>query len=195
MKEIIVIGTLHHEFTPKSELEELLKEINPDKVLVELSPEEMLRPREDSIRDEMFFAYDWAIENGKQVDVYDIENDILKEGVTGKEPDFAKVGSEIGELLKSHSWKEQNNEEVWKTPEYTKLEDYITEKYFNAEKIEERDQIMLQNIKDKLIEGKNLILTGTAHLTFFKEQLPDTILPLTRHFMPSDQIGKNTAGL
>lgn len=180
MKEIIIIGTLHHEFTPKPELEEIIKEINPDKVLVELSPEEMVRPREDSRRDEMFFAYDWAIENGKQVDVFDIENDILKEGITGKEPDFAKVGSEMGELLKVHSWKDQNNEEVWKTPAYTKLDDYLKEKYFNTEKVEERDQIMLQNIKDKLVEGKNLIVTGTAHLTFFKEQLPSAILPLRK---------------
>jgi len=34
MKEIIIIGTLHHEFTPKPELEEVLNEINPDKVLL-----------------------------------------------------------------------------------------------------------------------------------------------------------------
>ncbi|MEO5646509.1 MAG: hypothetical protein ABIO57_01930 [Candidatus Paceibacterota bacterium] len=180
MKEIIIIGTLHHEFTPKAELEEIIKGINPDKVLVELSPEELLRPREDSIRDEMFFAHDWAVENGKQVDVFDIENHTLKDGFTGREVGLIQLGSEMGELLKVHSWKEQNSENAWKTPEYTKVNDLIMEKYFNSEKLEERNQTMLQNIKDKVIEGKNLVIAGTAHLTFFKEQLPNAILPLRK---------------
>ena len=176
MKKIIIIGTLHGGWTPKNELEEVLKSLNPDKVLVELSREELLRSREDSIRDEMFVAYDWATENGKQVDVFDIENNTLKEGVTGKEPEFAELQIKAQELLKQYSWKDLNKVEPWNNSEVTHLDNALMEKYFDAEKNKERDFILLQNIKNKLIDGVNVIFTGMAHLTFFKEQLPEAKL-------------------
>ncbi len=176
MKEIIIIGTLHGDFTPKAELKEVLNSLNPDKVLVELSPEELARPVVKSIRDDMFTAYDWATENNKETAVFDVENETLKEGVTGKEPEFAEFGSAIEELLKKHSWKELNKKEPWKNSGVLDLENKLMEKYFNVEKIKERDFIMLQNIKDNLIEGKNVVLTGIGHLTFFKEQMPEAKL-------------------
>lgn len=176
MKEVIIIGTLHGGFTPKEELKELLSSINPDKVLVELSPEELARPVVKSTRDDMFTAYDWATGNNKQVAVFDIENDTLKEGVTGEEPEFAEFGSAIEGLLKEYSWKELNREEPWKSSDVLGLENKLMEKYFNIEKNQERDFTMFQNIKDNLIEGKNVVLTGTGHLTFFKEQMPEAKL-------------------
>lgn len=176
MKEIIIIGTLHGGWTPKDELEEVLKTINPDKVLLELSLEELLRPREQSIRDEMFAAYDWAVQNGKDIDVFDIENNTLKEGVTGKEPEFAELQSKAQELLKQYSWKDLNKSGPWNNSEVTQLDEALMEKYFDAEKTKERDLTLLQNIKDKLVDGINVVVTGTAHLTFFKEQMPEARL-------------------
>jgi len=93
-QSIIIIGTLHDKWTPVNELRDTLNELNPDKVLIELSKEELRdRPREDSIRDEMFAAYDWAIENSKQVDVFDVEVSTLKKGVTGKELNFIVINN------------------------------------------------------------------------------------------------------
>jgi hypothetical protein len=35
---------------------------------------------------------------------------------------------------------------------------------------------MVRNIKENLIDGKNVVLTGAAHLTFFKEHIPEATL-------------------
>jgi hypothetical protein len=61
-KQIIIVGTIHLNWTPANELKEILNEFKPDKLFIELSPEEAQnRNREESIRDKMFVAYDWAI--------------------------------------------------------------------------------------------------------------------------------------
>jgi len=38
---VVIIGTIHLNWTPKDELWEVLSDINPDQVLVELSDEEL----------------------------------------------------------------------------------------------------------------------------------------------------------
>ncbi len=179
MKETIIIGTLHGGSTPKDELLKILNTVNPDNVLVELSLEELNdRPRTDSIRDEMFAAYDWAVEHHKDVDVFDIEDDILKEGITGSEPDFVELELKVKDLLKDYSWKELNRKEPWNIPEVVRLEDSIVEKYFDPEKMKARDFQLLRNITDKLKDGVNIVITGAGHLTFLKQHMPTATLPL-----------------
>jgi len=176
-QSIIIIGTLHDKWTPVNELRDTLNELNPDKVLIELSKEELRdRPREDSIRDEMFAAYDWAIENSKQVDVFDVEVSTLKKGVTGKELNFIKLENKVKKLLKEYSWKDLNNLKPWNISEVTELEDKIVEKYFDKDKMREREFKMLNNLNKLIIDGKNVIIIGTGHLTFFQEQIPDAKL-------------------
>ncbi|MCF7816099.1 MAG: hypothetical protein K9M10_00005 [Candidatus Pacebacteria bacterium] len=178
MKKVIIIGTIHLNWTPKEELWETLSNINPDQVLVELSDEELnLRPRNDSIRDEMFFAYDWAIQHNKLVNYFDTEDSPLKEGVTGKEPEFMEHELRSKELLKNYSWKDLNKMEPWKISEVKELEDKITEKYFDIKKSKEREQKMLGNILSKLIEGTNVVIIGAGHLSFFEKEIPGAILP------------------
>ncbi len=179
MKKIIIIGTIHGGSTPKEELEEVLNNINPDQVLVELSYEELNnRPRENSIRDEMFAAYDWAVRNKKKTDCFDIESNTLKKGVTGKELEFLKLEMKVKELLKGYSWKDLNKEEPWEIPEVAELENEIIEKYFNAEKQKEREYKILEIARGKLIDGVNVIVTGAGHLSFFKKEMPEAIFPL-----------------
>jgi hypothetical protein len=81
------------------------------------------------------------------------------------------------ELLKNYSWKDLNNEEPWKIAEVAKIENDIVEKYFDINKSKQREYKMLENIKKNLVEGKNLILTGAGHLTFFQKELPEAKLP------------------
>ncbi|MEX1027355.1 MAG: hypothetical protein WD049_05020 [Candidatus Paceibacterota bacterium] len=173
MQEIILIGTIHSGWTPVDELRQVLAEQQPDKVLVELSPEELKRSREDSIRDEMFTAHDWAVENDVPVGVFDVENHILKEGVTGKEPAFTEYEQKSKEILNGYTWKELNNEKPWQSPEITALEEQMNKEYIDVEKSKQREQTMLENIKDDLIERRNVVVTGTRHLSFFKQNLPD----------------------
>lgn len=178
MKKVIIIGTIHLNWTPREELWEVLNNINPDQVLVELSGEELnMRPRSDSIRDEIFSAYDWAIQNNKLVNYFDTEDSPLKDGVTGKEPEFLEHELKSKELLKNYSWKDLNKTEPWRISEVKELEDKITEKYFDMKKSKEREQKMLGNILNKLIEGTNVVITGAGHLSFFEKEIPDAILP------------------
>ena len=178
MKEVIIIGTIHLNWTPKDELEKVLSDINPDQVLVELSGEELNeRPRKDSIRDEMFVAYDWAVRNKKMVDYFDTGDSSLKDGVTGKEPEFLQQELRYKELLKNYSWKDLNKEKSSNIPEVKKLDDEIEEKYFDKEKSKKREHAMLDTIRGKLVEGTNVIVTGAGHLSFFKKEIPDAILP------------------
>lgn len=177
MKEIIVVGTIHLNWTPKEEIEDVLAELKPDQLLVELSPNELKRSRHESIRDEMFFAYDWAKNNNIPVAVFDIEQSGLKEGVTGKEPEFIEHEMKSMDLLKNYSWKDLNKIEPWQISEIASLEKEIEEKYFDKEKSKQREFQMLKNIKEKLIDGRNVVVTGAGHLTFFKEHLPEAKLP------------------
>lgn len=178
MKKVIIIGTIHLNCTPKGELEEVLRDINPDKVLVELTNNELNGDlREDSIRDEMFVAYDWGVRNKKMVDYFDTEYNTLKDGVTGKESEFLQYELRCKKLLKDYSWKDLNKEEPWNIPEVAKLEDEIEKKYFDDEKSKKREYKMLDNIRSKLIDGTNVIITGAGHLSFFKREMPEAILP------------------
>lgn len=178
MKEVVIIGTIHLNWTPKEELWEVLNYINPDQVLVELSDEELnIRPRTDSIRDEMFSAYDWAIKNNRLVNFFDIEDSPLKNGITGKEPEFIEHELRSKELLKNYSWKDLNKAEPWKISEVKEIEDKIVEKYFDLTKSKEREQKMLANILSKLIDGTNVIVTGAGHLSFFERELPNAVIP------------------
>lgn len=178
MKKVIIIGTIHLRWTPKEELWEVLSDLNPDQVLVELSDEELhVRPRSASIRDEMFFAYDWAVEHNTLVNFFDTEDSPLKDGITGEEPEFVEHELKCKELLKNYSWKDLNKREPWRISEVKELEDVIIEKYFDVEKSIEREQKMLNTIVDKLIEGTNVIVTGAGHLSFFEKEIPDAILP------------------
>ena len=179
--KVVIIGTIHLNWTPKDELWEVLSDINPDQVLVELSEEELnLRPRSDSIRDEMFAAYDWAIQHKKLVNYFDTEDSPLKDGVTGKEDEFLEHELKCKELLKNYSWKDLNKLEPWKISEVQELEDKITTKYFDIKKSQGREQKMLKEIRAKLIEGTNVIVTGAGHLSFFEKEIPDAQLPF-RH--------------
>lgn len=177
MKEVLVIGTIHLNWTPKDELEEALRNLRPDKLHVELSPEELNKPREDSIRDEMFVAYDWAARNNIPVSVFDIDEDILKDGVTGKESEFMAHELKEKELLKNYTWKDLNSAKPWQEPVIAALEKEIVKKYFNKEKSELREHKMLKNVKDGLIEGRNVIVTGAGHLNFFEREIPSAELP------------------
>lgn len=178
MKEIVIVGTIHLNWTPKEELEKVLADLKPDKVLVELSPDELEQGEKESIRDEMFAAYNWAVDNGVAVAVFDVDDvSGLKEGVTGKEPEFVEHELKCKDLLRGHSWQDLNKVEPWQIAEVATLEKEIEDKYFDKEQSRQREMKMLANVKSELIEGKNVIVTGTGHLTFFKEQLPDSQLP------------------
>jgi hypothetical protein len=177
MRTIIIVGTIHLNWTPQAELEQALSELNPNKVFIELSENELAQPRKDSIRDEMFVSYDWAKQHNIPFTVFDVEHSGLKEGVTGTEPEFMEHELKCKELLKEYSWKDLNNVEPWQISEVAALEKEIEDKYFDTNKSKQRELAMLENINKELVDGVNVIITGAGHLTFFKDHIPEAVLP------------------
>ncbi len=177
-KNLIIIGTLHCKSTPHQELVEVLENIAPDKLLVELAPEELgAERRKTSIRDEMLAAYDWAIHTGVAVEVFDSENDILRDGITGQEPAFQEYSEVSKRILRSYSWKELNQADPWNAPELQALDKAMDLQYIDPVKSARRDTMLLNEIKNKIIAGKNVVLVGAGHLDLLQKHLPDAEFP------------------
>lgn len=176
--KISIIGTVHAGWTSHQELIDEIKKLDPDNILLELSPEELFeRSPEQSMRDEMFAVYNWAKQNNISVVPIDIENDILKEGVTGREAEFSEFEEKSRKILNDYSWKDLNNEAPWNDPEVARLDRELEEKYIDQKKSRTRDERMAANIKDSLVNGNNVVVTGTAHLSFLMERFPEAVFP------------------
>lgn len=179
MRKIYLIGTLHAGYTPNDELKEVLEEIRPNQVLVELPNEAREELSERKIYPtEMVFAYDWAIENNINTGKFDVseEHSYFNKGRGPEDPEYVKYLKDLEETLKKYSWKEFNNPELNESLEHP-MEDVL----FDKEQANIREQAMLRNILDIIDdEGVVVIITGAAHLKYFKENLPESILPLMK---------------
>ncbi len=177
MRKIYIIGTIHGGYTPHLELEEVLRNIQPDQALVELShkPNEDTAEK-DSFRSEMLFAYNWAEENGIKVEIFDVDDDhvYFNEGYGPKSSEYRKLHKEQEEIIKKYTWKQFNRKE------FNELLDHpLLEIIFSKEQEEIREAKMIQNIKRKMIsEGRVVIISGAGHLKYFADSLPNTFVPL-----------------
>lgn len=180
MKKVIVIGTIHLDWTPKSELLLEVKKHKPDKIFIELTKKEVEGGRENSIRDEMFFVLNFAEEENIPYYLFDTDINTLKEGVTGKEKGFLEYENKVKKLLSDYSWKDLNSRKPWENSEVKKNEDYIVEKFFDIEKMKQRNELISKNIQENLVEGTNVIVTGAGHITDLLEDLPNSVAPLRK---------------
>jgi pheromone shutdown protein TraB len=178
MKQVILIGTIHLNWTPKDELIEEIKKYSPDKLLIELTEKEVKDGPEKSIRDEMFFALNYAKEAGVEYHLFDTDISTMKLGVTGKEPEFEEYEIQVKSLLAGKTWKDLNIEAYWKDPEVDKLDKFIVEKYYQKDLMDARNKTIEENIKANLVEGTNVVVTGAGHLTHLLEAFPDAMAPL-----------------
>ena len=159
----IFFGTLHGGHTPHKDLEEILSDIKPDQIFVELTKDEVENMDDGkSIRDEMIFIWKWAEKNNIIVDHFDINSGGLKEGVTGKELGFKKLVDQMSVELEKYSWKELNKKEPWQTSPLLDIQNEIEDKFYDQEKFHNRDMAMLSNINNKIIsDGVVVVFTGT----------------------------------
>lgn len=177
MREIYVIGTLHAGYTPNDELRELLEDIEPNQVLVELpdEPIEELKDRE-VYPSEMIFAYNWGKEKGLQVGRFDVESDYsyFNEGRSPDDQEYKDYLEYQESIIKEHSWKDFNKER------YNKLLDHpLRDVLFDKQQAEKREAEMLENIKKAMISnGKIVVTTGAGHLNYLQEHLPEAVFPL-----------------
>ncbi len=176
MQSIFVIGTVHTMMPEhQQELENLLRVINPDQILVEISQEDVQKENFKEYPQEMVYAYYWAKNQGKRVNGFDTSVDIIDETVS--EDMKRQLGREAGHLIAIVNWKDLNktNTEI-----YRRLS-LFTERMVDKEKHKQRQETMLENIQKHMISrGKILILTGSFHLPFFQKNLKNALFPLSR---------------
>lgn len=170
MAHIVVIGTIHGR-TPRRELEEVLDEISPDLLLVEIAEEDLKKEEIEKYPEEMVAACQWAKENGVQTHGFDVDIDVFRKGVGEEENE--RVIELQKEVMGKISWKNMNQEENLKLldiPEARSLVDHKKE--------EEREKLMLSNIKGHIEhEGTVVVITGCGHLEFLEQEVPSAHFP------------------
>lgn len=178
MKKVIIIGTVHLNWTPHKELIEEVKKHNPDKVLIELTEKEVLAGKDKSNRDEMFAILEWIKQVNINYSLFDTNINTFKSGITGKEAGFVEYELRVKNLLKDYEWKKLNSQAPWHIKEVKELEDYLVEKYFDKEKMQNRNREIENNIQSELVSGVNVVVTGAGHVSDLLKALPNSTAPL-----------------
>ena len=79
--------------------------------------------------------------------------------------------------IRNYSWKELNQADPWNAPELQALDEAMDLQYIDPVKSARRDTMLLNEIKNKTIAGKNVVLVGAGHLDFLQKHLPDAEFP------------------
>ena len=174
MTKLYIIGTLHAGLTPNEELEEVLREYEPQQLLVEIAQEDIDSDDISKYPSEMVFAYNWARKNELPVAGFDCKMNTFKTGKTSEDNEnlIEKQKASMGKL----TWKDMNKSENDRILNSAISED---ENVVDAELEKIRNEKMVENIKRiKAKNGNIVVLTGCAHLDFFQTSFPMAVLPL-----------------
>ena len=180
--QLYIIGTLHSGYTPEQELREMLENINPEFIFLELPPQDIAKSkRADDPRQEMFFAYHWAQEQGITVEFFDTpEGDSFNEGYSEESPEYKQLLAETEEKLKHYSWKDLN-----RTKNINKFKHPFEETLIDMNKREQRQEQMVKNIKHAMPNSaKVVVLTGPFHLKYLAMKFPEARFPLGDQLTP-----------
>lgn len=176
MREIFIIGTVHEGMTPHRELEQVLENLRPDQLLVELQAAKSIKEIKTSgmipYPDELIFAYEWAKERNIPVNGFDVPVSILGDDLQDNEDiDFIERQKA---LFTKYSWKDLNKKDVLEG-----LSKIAPDEITDQAKYDEREVGMLNNITKLMVkDGRVIILTGADHLNFFGKHIPHAIFPL-----------------
>ncbi len=176
MQRVVIIGTLHLGLTPLNELKSTLETLKPNQVLVELPQNIEDKIKTESSSNEMVFAANWAQINNIPVGCFDVdEGNTLKDGISENNEDYLDLVKQQVSEIKAFSWKELNNDRLWREGRLGKIERKLYTDCVDNKKDEAREERMLENIKRLMLpNGTIVILTGIGHLNFFEKNLPDS---------------------
>lgn len=178
MKKVILLGTVHGDFTPRKELIKEVEKHKPDQLFIELTQQEVSNGKEESIRKEMFYVLEYAIENKIPYILFDIDESCFKDEISENEIEQASDWGEILEYFNKFSWQELNNRAPNEIKKIKELKEEDIDKYFDRAKIKSRESKIEKNIITELIDGTNVVVTGNAHLTHMLSGIPNSFAPL-----------------
>ncbi len=172
MQKIVIIGTLHGEYTPKKELEEILNFYSPNQIFVEIYQGDINKNYLEKYPQEMIFALNWARSKKVELSGFDSEIDIFKGGFSASKNQ--KIIDQQKPVLNKFNWKDFNKKEI-----FNKINSLAEKKFIDSAANFIREEEMLNNIKKKIIpDGVVLILTGCGHLDFFEKKIKKADFPL-----------------
>jgi len=164
------LGTLHAGLTINNELELIIKQIDPDQILVEVAQVDIDQNNIDSYPPEMILAFTLSKENKIPVNGFDSKMNILKPNIT--EQDNRRLIERQKLIIGNRSWKDFNLSENARLL-------YESNNLINQDKWQLRQHKMVENIKKLASKNKRvLIITGCAHLDFFEHSFKDATFPL-----------------
>jgi hypothetical protein len=171
MRKIYFIGTLHG-FTKENELEEILVQLEPNQLIVEIEENDIQKNRMSGYPVEMIWATNWARKRRIKVFGMDCDINVLEENKTSE--DEKKLLKRERKIINEYGWKNFNQESYLKLLNFPEDEGIVDKSKFGS-----RQEKMLENIKSNTIRNGNIVvLTGAGHLAFFEEKIPSAIFPL-----------------
>lgn len=171
MKQVILIGTVHLGLTAIDELTEEVLSHKPDRVLIEAD-------KDGNGAQEMQLLLSWCKNNNIEYRCFDESLPAEKESGRPNPEELESFTKEIKDKLSSVSWKDLNNRSVWESTGAETINQAFTEKFYDANKIKDRNKLIDQNIPPLLAEGINVIVTGAGHLSHLLESIPGSVAPL-----------------
>jgi hypothetical protein len=174
MNRIFLVGTLHAGFTPPKELISVLESLALNQLLVEIVQSDIQKNKLAHYPPEMTAALKWARANRISVSGFDARLSVLRKEKT--KADNRKVIGEQSKLIRKYSWRFFNRLSHLKkleTKEYLDLIDLV--------KFQAREDRMAAYIRKRMNpSGRVAIVTGCAHLPFFKRTFKWASIPLAR---------------
>lgn len=170
MQKVYAIGTLHGGLTPEHELQAVLEELQPDRLLVEIFQGDIEKENIQQYPSEMIFAYNFGKSKGIPVYGFDSKIEIFKNNFTNT--DNEKLLFKQTALMKDLSWKDMNkskNDRIIAKP----MLHYISKSLWKK-----REEEMLENIRKHIPKkGIVVVLTGTGHLDYLEKHLKEAKFP------------------
>jgi len=171
MKQVIIIGTVHMGFTP---VEELIVEVSthrPDRVFVEVD-------EAGNGAKEMQGLYSWLVSGQVAYVCFDY---LLTTNKYDNQPSQTAINQftkDMRDKLGVYNWKELNKPEIWMNCGAERLNQDFVDKYYDTEKERKREERLVSNIEEQLIDGVNVVVTGAGHVDYFLENISNSSAPL-----------------
>ena len=169
MDQLFFLGTIHENITPPEELIEMIDELQPDTLLVEITQEAIESQVVSMYPPEMQAALEWA--GKKNVPVYGFDEDI---DIHLSEIDEEQMQTDLEkqkQYFRNVGWKEANK------AQHRNNGKSFFETYCDMNLFRKRQDKMAKNIK-KYSSGKTVVITGAAHIEFFSKEFPQAKFPL-----------------
>lgn len=173
------IGTIHCGITDNDELIEIINNLNPEFILIEMVQEDIDNNTIENYPDEMKYVLNWCKEKNILCYGFDSNIDISHKNYS-KENESRLIEFQMREI-KKRNWKEFNNSKICKLIDCNESFEVIDSFKERTREIEMKNNILniLEINKSKFKQG--IVITGCGHLDFFRKEFVDANFPLSNN--------------